>query len=83
MDHRDVLGTYFDFIHAYIKLIQHHVRLIDDPYAVDLSQNLEQQTLAALRKLRLRLKIPYSKENENDQKRNPRNSERTETPLDA
>ncbi len=59
VNHRKLMSNSFNKLHEQLSLIRSHVDEINDPEARQLLNSMEFGMLAPMRRLRLRLDIPY------------------------
>jgi hypothetical protein len=56
---RKLISNAFAKLHEQLSVVRGHVEAMDDPDAEDLMESMEIGLLAPMRRLRLRLDIPY------------------------
>lgn len=58
-NHKKLMSNSFNKLHEQISIVRSHVEAMDDPEASKLLQDMEFGLLAPMRRLRMRLDIPY------------------------
>ena len=57
--YRRLISNCFDKMHEQLSLLRAHVEALDDPVAQSLLESMECGLFAPMRKLRIRLDVPY------------------------
>lgn len=59
VNHLKLMSNSFDKLHEQLSILRAHVKNFDDPKVEEFITQMESGLLAPMRKLRLRLEIPY------------------------
>lgn len=59
VNHRKLMSNSFNKLHEQLSVVRSHVEALEDPEARKLVESMEFGLLAPMRKLRIRLDIPY------------------------